>query len=198
MRENWNPKFRLAAKMTERGANIQIIAHSEGVEIRTKQIPGKRLSLWTEQVAGPDDGLIVVTNVSNSGVHHCYIQRISGIIEAVVPSRGHCICEPGEWAKLRIRIPLSVRKGIQFCPFCDQPMQIGQTKYGVVKGQYAKFHPWCSPSRLPWESESMARYRNSLPTKERRSLYYSILNLPVQDNTTIANYYKSDSLRRRH
>ncbi|MBM2821079.1 MAG: hypothetical protein HW405_839 [Candidatus Berkelbacteria bacterium] len=85
-------QFTIGGRSTGMGASTTIVACSPTVKVRDFDRSGSG-SHWSEAAEGPDDGIIVVKDVANSGRHNCYAQRLNGERMQVAVPDGQCVCD---------------------------------------------------------------------------------------------------------
>jgi len=96
------PELIIAGRNTGMAAITTIVACSQTVQVR-KFDHSRTGNHWSEAASGSEDGLIVVQDISNSGRHNCYAQRLSGERVTVEMPAGRCIwciCEEEMWNRL--------------------------------------------------------------------------------------------------
>ena len=92
-------RITIGGRSTRMGAFTSIVACSQTVKVRVFDRSGSG-NHWSEAGEGPDDGIIVVKDVANSGRHNCYAQRLNGErVQMAVPD-GRCICEEEQYGLL--------------------------------------------------------------------------------------------------
>lgn len=86
-------KVIIEGRHTDHGASTTIVAWTNDVEVKIDNVSGSGKH-WEETAVGPEDGLIVVQDISNSGKHNCYIQQMSGHrVNVSLPEGASCVCE---------------------------------------------------------------------------------------------------------
>jgi hypothetical protein len=84
----------IGCRSTGKGACTRITAHSPNVQVRTFDT-SRTGNHWSEAASGSDDNIIVIQDISNSGKHDCFAQKLSGGRTSLAISlpAGVCICE---------------------------------------------------------------------------------------------------------